>query len=324
MLEDTIMDNKPFKTVDEQIAILESRGITMDDQEFARKFLVSRNYYSMINDYGRFFTISSDVYIPGTTLKDINYVYIFDKAIKTILFTHTLEFEKYLKSSLAYYFCEAHPGHNEYLFPVNYNHQSSDKYEKSVALIKHIQSVISDYSAVKASPNGIKHYSETYKYVPLWVVIQFMYLGDVIKMFDYCDNAVQTKVCRVFSEFVQSYNKDNSIIINPGSLKKIMISVKDIRNCVAHNNRILNISASRSLPYMPKIHIPLGIKEKETRSDLYNILVIFQCLISPEEYNNMVHSFKNRIKDFKKKTTIIDYNKVPQSLGFPKDWIDSI
>lgn len=319
------MENKPFKTADEQIQILESRGITIDDKDFATKFLISRNYYSMINDYGRFFTTSSDIYVPGTTLKDINYVYIFDKSIKTILFTHTLEFEKYLKSTLAYYFCKAHPKCNDYLNIDSYKHNNQGQIDNVLSLINNIKNVISDYSSEDCPPNGIKHYQRKYGEIPLWVTIQFMYLGDVIYMFHCSDDSVQNDVSKVFSEFIQGHNgNDKSIIINSSALYKIMLVVKDIRNCVAHNNRILNLSVSRSLPYIPKIHSPLGISKRTTRSDLYNILLVFQCLISPDEYDNMIGAFKNRIKDLKNKTTVIDYNIITQSLGLPHDWINSI
>lgn len=315
--------DKPFKTADEQIEILKSRGInfTEENLDFAKNFLISRNYYSMINDYGKFFIKTSDVYHPGTTLKQINYVYLFDKRIKTILYTSTLEFEKTLKSALAYYYCEKHPGMNDYLHPVNYRHENAKQTEEALELIENIQSTIDDYSN-KSYQNGIKHYGKTHGFIPLWVTIQFMYLGDVIRMFKCSNDKIQNNVCAVFSRFCQEKLNDKSVFINPGPLLKILVNIKDIRNCIAHNNRLLNTSASRSLPYVPKIHDRLGIERGSAKSDLYNILVIFQCLVSPQEYDIMVNSFKKRIRELSKNLTVIDYNIVTRALGFPKDWLD--
>ena len=48
-------DSKPFKTIEEQIAILESRGLIIDSRETARRFLTRNNYYSLVNGYKEFF-----------------------------------------------------------------------------------------------------------------------------------------------------------------------------------------------------------------------------------------------------------------------------
>ena len=39
------MANKDFKTLDEQIAILESRGLKIPDKSAAKEFLLRNNYY---------------------------------------------------------------------------------------------------------------------------------------------------------------------------------------------------------------------------------------------------------------------------------------
>ena len=36
---------KPFKTIEEQIAILENRGLIIEDEEYAKKILANLNYY---------------------------------------------------------------------------------------------------------------------------------------------------------------------------------------------------------------------------------------------------------------------------------------
>jgi len=38
---------KPFKTIEEQIAILENRGLIIDDKEYAKKSLANLNYYRL-------------------------------------------------------------------------------------------------------------------------------------------------------------------------------------------------------------------------------------------------------------------------------------
>ena len=45
------MPDKEFKTLDEQIAILRSRGLTIPDEQAAKKFLLYNNYYR-VSGYG--------------------------------------------------------------------------------------------------------------------------------------------------------------------------------------------------------------------------------------------------------------------------------
>lgn len=278
------MANKPFRSVNDQISILRSRGITIDDEVYASNFLINRNYYSMINDYGRFFTVTSDVYISGTTLKDINSVYLFDKAIKTILYTHSLEFEKYLKSTLAYYFCLQHPNSYDYLNINCYKHKSNKERLNAIDIISRIAKVIDDYSK-KHNTNGIRHYSRVHTNIPLWVVIQFMYLGDVIKLYRCCEDSVQTDVAKMFSSFLISNTSMPNQILGTRELLTIMQNVRDFRNCVAHDNRILNMKASIKTKQrhdsMFKAMIPDSLKKKDilkvTTSDVQSSINAY-CL----------------------------------------------
>ena len=83
---------KIFKTIDEQIKILKSRNIVIDDDEKAYKLLSKNNYYYLINGYKNLFldnTSKKEKYIKNTKLEEIYALYQFDKNIK-------INFLKYL------------------------------------------------------------------------------------------------------------------------------------------------------------------------------------------------------------------------------------
>ncbi|MCH4082688.1 MAG: hypothetical protein LKE92_11325 [Atopobiaceae bacterium] len=42
---------KPFKTIDEQVEILRSRGLGISDQNRAAAFLLRENYHAVVNGY---------------------------------------------------------------------------------------------------------------------------------------------------------------------------------------------------------------------------------------------------------------------------------
>ena len=76
---------KIFKTIDEQIKILKSRNIVIDDEEKAYKLLSKNNYYYLINGYKNLFLDGrnkEEKYIKNTRLEEIYFLYQFDKNIK--------------------------------------------------------------------------------------------------------------------------------------------------------------------------------------------------------------------------------------------------
>lgn len=314
---------KPFKPVADQIAILKQRGINIPSEPEAEKFLITRNYYSMINGYGKYFTNSTDVYKPGATLHEIERVFIFDKAIKEIFFLHLLEIEKYLKAILSYYFCLENPGQYDYLNIKNYRCSSPQERLRSVDVINRIAKVIADYSQ-KKTPNAIKHYIKVHDGVPLWVAIQFMYFGDIIKLFDCCNDTIQSNVAKEFSLFLKDNTSNQSAFIHPKELSQTLKQMRDIRNVVAHNNQILHFTGSNSIPYIPSIHAPLGIQPSASRTSAYQTIIAMQCLISKSEYSHLINSIKKRIKSLKHDIKTIDYNAITTDLGFPVNWIDTI
>ena len=42
---------KPFRTIDQQIDLLEKRNLKFKDKEKAREILLKNNYYILINNY---------------------------------------------------------------------------------------------------------------------------------------------------------------------------------------------------------------------------------------------------------------------------------
>ena len=76
------MSDKEFKTIDEQLNILKSRGLTIDDEEKASVFLLHNNYYRVS---GYSLTLRNhDVFSKTASFQNIidNILLIFDKSIQ--------------------------------------------------------------------------------------------------------------------------------------------------------------------------------------------------------------------------------------------------
>ena len=77
---------KEFKTLEEQIDLLKSRGLVFLDETFALTKLREDNYYSVINGYKDLFLDQNNQnkFITGATFEEIYSLFEFDRTIKNI------------------------------------------------------------------------------------------------------------------------------------------------------------------------------------------------------------------------------------------------
>ena len=96
--------DKPFKTYDQQIEILRSRNIIINDIDFAKKALCNCSYYALINGYKNTFLSvkGSDKFIEGTKFEHLYTLYFLDTSLNQILFKYILHIERSLKSKISY------------------------------------------------------------------------------------------------------------------------------------------------------------------------------------------------------------------------------
>ena len=93
---------KDFKTYAEQIDLLKTRGLIINDETFALEKLKEENYYNIINGYKDLFITpgTTDNFITGTTFEEIYYLYDFDRILRNILFKQILKTVKMTYSLL--------------------------------------------------------------------------------------------------------------------------------------------------------------------------------------------------------------------------------
>lgn len=231
---------KPFKTVEEQIAILESRGIHFSNKKDAARFLLKENYYAVVNGYKDAFLDKQktnldkeDRYIDGTNFESFKRVYIFDKALRNETMNVLLEAENAMKTATIYAFCEVHGNVDEYLDPACYCRKSEYKYEDyyTKGLIK-LLSVLQGIRENKPHKQYIKHYVNEHHCLPLWVASKCLTFGNMSAFFDYQQQRVKTKTCVALA---RSLNKQ---VVKQKQLTFAFHVLPAFRNICAHDERL--------------------------------------------------------------------------------------
>lgn len=311
---------KKFEDLHGQLAILNKRGISFPDYHKAKLYLLTNNYYNIINRYSKYFMNSQNIYLPGTTFDEITYLYLFDKEIKYALFSAITEAENHLKSILSYQFAKKY-NDKPYAY-LDINCYDNSKTLELGWLISRLSKIINDHKKSKRN-NSIKHYVKKHNDVPIWVLIDYLDFGEVNTLIRNLPLSLQNNIAKNLCSFISE-----KICMNAPFSPEIMISftenIRQIRNICAHNNRLLDSKCKSDIKYYPDLHSIYGITHNSQKNDVYNVFIILQCFLSKIQYAQLYNTIKKRMKRLENKLNIIDVNRILKSLGFPNNWHNTV
>ncbi len=290
--------NKPAKTFDEQVEILENRGIIIQDKESAVHYLSHLNYYR----FGAYWLPfeadhKSHHFKAGVTFEDILNLYIFDRELRLLLLDGIERIEVSLRTQWAYQMAHKHGSH-AYLNPDLSNNPSWHQHN-----IKSLQKELSRSDEV-----FVHHYKSKYKdpldMPPVWSVCEVMSLG-LLSRFYKSIKPEQTKTI-----IAKTYYLPSAIVIS------FIEHLAHVRNICAHHNRLWNrrMTKTMQIPHSSKLKELTHNFNKETHAQrkIYNTLVMIVYLmdiISPN--NHWMSKLKNLIS-----THTVD----TRMMGFPDNW----
>lgn len=304
---------KPFISINEQIELLKSRGLLIDDESKTRDYLLLNNYYNVVNRYGGFLTVTgTDRFIEGSRFYDLVRIHIYDKELKGIFYSKILEVESNIKSVISHTFSNAYPEQFSYLNPENYH---PEKRVEAIKLISKFSKVISDN--MKFKNNSIHHYMTQYNHVPLWVLVNFIYFSDISKMLSLLNEAEKAKVAHFFSNNLNIEFSTNQFRFDSNHLESYIKAIGELRNAVAHDNCMLTFKTRSSGVHNSTLHSMYGIPETKNKQDIYSLLSFMRVFLNRNQYTRLHNSVINRSKQFSKEFKALNHERVLEKCGFP-------
>ena len=301
---------KTFKTIDEQIEILKSRNIIINDYDKAYKILSKNNYYYLINGYKDLFidkASKEEKYIKNTKLEEIYALYEFDKDIKINFLKYLLLIENEIDSYIAYEFSKVY-GHKNYLIPNNFNNLNFknnliDKFINDVNLEIQYQ--------YKNSNEMIVHYIDKYNYVPLWVLVRVLSFGKISRFYSLMKPKEQNTISKKYNLRINEF-------------KIILHNLTLVRNICAHDEKLYDIKMKSRISnniYHKKLKIESknGNYQYATR-DLFSIVIALKLLLEKEQFYKFYTEIMKSIEILKKQLITITLDKVMYRMGFPKNY----
>ncbi len=306
--------NKTFKSLDEQITILRSKGLNIPDVEDAKEILLRENYF-FLSGYRLLFmqSESNRKFIEGTTFDEIYAMFQFDRHVRNIVFKNLLIIENNIKSISSYQLSSEYGIREEdYLNPKNFTNDKSRKKQVADILRKMQRQIRINGSQHEATA----HYIYKYGYVPLWIAVKVLSFGVMSELFLILKPQDQIEIAKKF----KIDSKDLSIYLP---------ILANFRNLCAHEDVLFNHKTQRNITNT-RFHAMLKIPTNEEneyikgRNDLFAIIIIFKQLLRKEDFFLLMSELEYEIQVLSDRLRVISVEKVLDAMGFPINYEEMV
>lgn len=285
---------KPARSLDEQLALLKSRGLIVANDDLAKSYLENISYYRL-SGYTRYFSDPGDdkrqLFREGTTLEHVIKLYVFDRLLRSLLSEAFERIEIAFKGTLAHHGAML-AGPQWMTDPSNFNH---NKHETVIKLMteacipkdgKHKQVFLEAFYT---------KYSD--EFPPAWMVTEALSLGGISTIYKLTKGFIRIPAAAKFD-------------VQQDVLESWMHALTFARNVCAHHARFWNRRFTIE-PQIPKMYV--GIWPAPARDRLY-----LRCCIA---HHLLQRSGGETTWNARLRALINKRPGVPLShMGFPDDW----
>ena len=305
--------NKVFKTLDEQVEILRSKGLVIQDETYTKEILLRENYF-FISGYRHIFMNNSkeNRFIPNTTFEELYSMFTFDRSLRNILFKYILVVENNIKSLISYELSK------KYGFKEK-DYLNVDNFTQNPMKIRQVHDIL-DKMRRQIRVNGKQHtatlhYLSNYGYIPLWILVKVLSFGIVSELFTILKEEDQESIGRFYG-------------IDSESLSIYLSVLSNYRNLCAHEDILYDHKTQRSIPdnkYHQLLNIP--IEEEEYiygKNDLFSVIIILKIMLDKNDFHVFINEVSYEMDFLEGKLNAIKIDKLLEKIGFPKNWRDII
>lgn len=279
---------------DKHIELLKSRGLIIDDEERAAKYLGNVGYYRLT---GYMYHLQSkdekQLFLTETCFDDILNLYQFDKKLRTIIMEYMERIEVAVKAKLT----------NHFSLSYGFFWYTNESLYVDKALYA---SLIAKITESFVDPQ--EHYLRAFKFKyedpmpPANMALETLTLGNTARLFKALANGVEK----------QDIAKEFNVIST--TLTSWLVYLTNVRNLCAHHSRLWNKRVTADRPFIPtrkeyKFH---GELTDDFNTSMYGIISII---------NRLLLSFNQENRFTVKIETLIEEHKIDTALmGFPSNW----
>ncbi len=273
-------------TIEEQIELLQSRGMTFDNAEKVKEHLLDIGYYRL-----GFYWFPFEVTFPridkrdhnfkeGTLFENVIQLYYFDFDIRNIFLRYISRIEINFRTKLIY-ITSNHFRDNPFWYVdsncVKRDFLESDDYKRAVDDLDREMVITRDKT---------KHHRN---HAPAWKAIEFMSLGIVIQLFNNLkdkDGIIRSRISKYFG------------IGSPNQLSDYMDAIRRLRNSCAHGKVIFDYKVPGALTNAAPVKLkPAQITNLSGTYEVFKYLLGQVSKNRLEEMRGKLKEAYDRVKD---------------------------
>lgn len=304
---------KNFKTIDEQLEILKTKGLIIEDEEETKEILLRENYF-FINGYRILLmnSYSDKTFVPGATFRELYSIFLFDRYFRNILFKNMMIIENQLKSVISYQLSKKYGYHDkDYLNPKNFT-QDKTKSRRVRDLIEKMKRQV---RVNGAHHMATMHYMNNYGYIPLWVLVKVLSFGIVCELYTILKPEDQLAVADIFNT-------------TPEYLENFLPILANYRNLCAHEDVVYEHRTEKTIfntIYHEKLEIPRMDDEYiYGKNDIFALLIILKFLLRKDDFRLLMKEIEYEIEKLDGRIDSIPIEKIMDRMGIPSNYMDLI
>lgn len=297
---------KPPKTFHEQLEILKSRGMIIENDMEAIHRLETCNYYR-ISGYSYQFKINagSNSYKPGTKFANVIRLYDYDEQLRTLIGRCLETIEIFVRTQIAYHFSHEYGAYGHYNY-INYKtYEAYEQFEKCLSSaidkncdIPFVKNHVQKYSTQHVDPKDgkvVKIFN-----MPLWAAVEILSFSTISKFYANISSKVKRQIA-------------NSMCSDVSRLEQWLWCLANLRNLCAHFGRIYNNDLHPSITYENALYAVFANTPLQTNRLFGYLIAILRLLPSNNQRRQLLHNIETLNDEYE---DILDYG----CIGFPQDW----
>lgn len=277
--------------LDEQIALLRSRNMTISDELKAKEILFDIGYFRMgfywfpfektyPNKHHR-----THLFKDGTNFNDAVELYYFDFNLRNILLKPLSRIEIAFRTKVAYIISNYYKDSPTWFVDITVvSKQQACSFENRV-----YQPILDKVQII--SMHHRHHIND--RFAPAWKTLEFMTLGEMVHLFKSIKNEdLKLQIANYFG------------IKKLVTFENYLELVKELRNTCAHGNVLYDFTPERSIrkgPAMKK-----GIGKNQNLNGALRIILFMMKQISENRYNDLIKDIDMLILEYSKYPVIED------------------
>ena len=305
---------KEHKTFNQQLTILRNRGVVVPTNGKPKRFLEQENYYNVINGYKDLFLVKGsnnqpvepEIYQEGTHFNELKALFLFDRELRILLLKYLLIFENSIKTTVAYEFSKKYPRKNAYLDIANFVDNDPKKVLQQISILT---KTIHD----KVDRSGaIKHYIEEHGEVPLWVLVNFLTMGNIANFYNILTDSTKNIIAKFYTDKYRAQNKDNTFRLSSADLSACLKVANLVRNICAHDERLYNVNLRNVR--ISQIANHFGIRRYDNKRFIVVILFL-KIVLDKKDFQRLYKALMNLFNQYADEFKTVVFDDILNTMG---------